>query len=586
MSPRAWPAMVLRYFRERRGVAVVVAALVVLGLWALARSPGGGDEGKGAPTFEVRSGPLTISIAQGGTIRAMEQETITSEVEGQTTIIFLIEEGTRVSEGDLLVQLDDSALRDNLVEQQIRVQNAEASFIRAREGLAVTRSQADSDISLAGLKFQFAKEDLTQYVEGEYRQDLREADSTITLAEEQLQLADRKLEWSERLFREDYLSESERDTDRLARNRAQLDLELARAAKALLEDFTYKRDLAQLKSDVEQAQRALERAELTASANIVQAEADLKAREAEWHQQQGKEEKFEDQIAKTRMVAPRDGLVVYATSLQAGWRGNTDPLEEGQAVRERQELIFLPTADRMMAQIQVHESKLDQVRLGLPVVVTVDALKGKSFMGKVSRIAPLPDAASMWMNPDLKVYRTEVEIVGAQPELRTGMSCMAEIVVERYDEATYVPVQSVVRVGGRSTVFLRRRGRVSPVPVEVGMDNNRMIQILSGVEPGQQVLLAPPLREAAVADGTESVPGGVDPERLKTMIETANGVESPARRSTADPPAGEETAPAGREEMRRRMESMTPEERRALLKRFEGKRPGGGRRGGGAEGGT
>lgn len=544
--------------------AGVLIALLVLSVWSRSSRS---TETAEQPTFEIKRGRLTININESGTIQAREQEIITSEVEGQTTLIFLVEEGTRVREGDLLAELDASTLQDSLVEQQIRVQNSEAAFIRARETLEVTKNKSESDISLADLEYRFAIEDLGQYREGKYKQELMEAVSKIQLAREELVVASNRLVWSEKLHDENYLSKSDRDADKLALNRADLDVILAEEDKKLLENFTHKRQIAQLESDVDQKKQALARAKLEAIADLVQGEAELKAKEAEWRQQQSREKKIIEQIAKTKIVAPRDGLVVYATSAKASWRGNSEPLEAGQTVRERQELIYLPTADDMIAILQIHESSLDKLKIGLPVVITVDALReGSRFTGKVSRIAPLPDAASMWMNPDLKVYRTEVQIDGRQPTLRTGMSCMAEILVERHSDAVFVPVQAVLRVNGEPTVYVRKRGRFNPRPIKVGLDNGSMIHVLSGIDAGHQVLLTPPLADAATSEESESddpsLPGGAPP------VPTAGGsagptmTESPAIDSTGRP------APAS-EEIRRRLESMTPVQRLEMRKRAE-----------------
>lgn len=509
--------------RLRLGLLLAAAALVTAAVVYKARKPKGPASVTKEATFAVQRGPLTISFAMAGTVRAAEQQVLISEVEGVNTLIYLIEEGRRVVKDELLAELESSKLRDALVEQQIKVQNAEAAYVKARETMAVTKSQGDSEIALADLKHRFAKEDLTQYREGKYKQDLMQAESKITLAQEERQLANRKLEWSEKLFKESYLSQADLDADRLAFNRAKLGLELASAEKNLLENFTYKRELDKLESEVEQTQCAAERAKLKASADNVQADADFKAKEAELRNQQDKEKKIKDQITKTRIVAPRDGVVVYATSVQvSGWRGGSqEPLETGQQIKEKEELIYLPTADEMIAVVQVHESNLDKLRLGLPVSITVDAMPGETFLGQISRIAPLPDAGSMWMNPDLKVYPTEIKIEGKHPSLRTGMSCMAEIIVDRYDDAVYVPVQAVLRVNGKPTVYAGQPGDFKPVDVKTGLDNNRMIRILEGLTPGQTVLLTPPLREGTLGEGERENSRGVDGKRVRDMIDAA-----------------------------------------------------------------
>lgn len=95
-------------------VAIVVLGAGVLGAggFALTRSAGSGSAREAHPTFHVRKGPLTISVVESGAIKSLEQVSLKSEVEGQTTLIYLIPEGTRVQKGDLLVELDASKLQD------------------------------------------------------------------------------------------------------------------------------------------------------------------------------------------------------------------------------------------------------------------------------------------------------------------------------------------------------------------------------------------------------------------------------------------------------------------------------------------
>ena len=481
------------------GIVVVVGAVAV---YALSQSVGTAMATSAQPIYTVRQGPLVISVVQSGTIKSQAQVSLKCEVEGSATIIYLIPEGTQVEEGDLLVELDASRLQDDLIAQQISVDNAEASFIRARESLAVSKNQATSDISRAELDYQFAQEDVTQYVEGTHPQEIKEAETNITLAHEELQRAAEKLIWSEKLFEKKYISQTELEADRLTKKRAELNHELAVAALDVLNDYTSKRKLAELESDVDQMKMALERVKLQANADIVQAEADLHAKERELEQQRTKLAKCERQIDRTKIYAPRGGLAVYATSVQTGGRRmRNEPLEEGQSVRERQELIYLPSADSMMAEVQIHESSLEKVRVGLPVRITVDALPGQTFSGRVEKIAPLPDAQSAWLNPDLKVFPCEIHLDGTQPELRTGMSCQAEIIVEQFPSAMFVPVQAVVRLANEPTVFVRHGNQFKATPIEIGLDNNSMVRVVSGLQPGEDVLLTPPLESTAANEG-------------------------------------------------------------------------------------
>jgi len=570
---RAWPTL------------TAAALVLLLGLWSF----GGmfGDEGSSSdgPIYKAARGPMTIHVTESGTIQAREQVVLKCEVEGQTTIIWIIEEGKHVKKGDLLVELDSSKRKDELLEQQIRVKNAEASYIRAREALEITRSKGESDISKAELDYEFAQEDLTKYVEGEYPKLLDETKARIKLAQADLEDAEKTYNWSITLHEEKYISEADRTRDELRRDRAKLDLDNTVADLKLLEEFTYKRRVRELESDVEQTEMSLERIKRQANANLVQDEADLTARELELKRQKERLAKDEDMLIKTKIYAPTDGMVIYATTGQDSRRGNDEPLEAGRGVREREELIHLPTANAMLVNIKIHESSLKKVNVGQPVRVTINALPGREFFGKVSRIAPLPDAQSFWRgNPDLKVYNTEIFLDGELTGVRTGMTCKAQIIVQQLDDALSVPVQSVIRVAGQPTVYVQKGGRAVPVPVEIGLDNTDYVHILSGLNVGDRVLTNPPLDEARSASRK---PGAGKPDAGGDDSNTSDQPEGSAKpdagqASQSGPPKqaasnegqGKPT-PEQVEKMRERMKDMTPEQREAMRKQRQQGRQGG-----------
>jgi HlyD family secretion protein len=476
----------------------------------------------------VARGTLKISISEPGTIQNRERVVLKSEVEGRATILFLIPEGKQVQAGDLLVELDSSQLQENKIQQQISEMNAEAAYVRERENLAIVQSQNASDISEAELKHKFAQQDLKKYLEGEYPQQLQQAEANITLAQAELERAADNLAWSETLAAEGYLTRTELEADRLAKNKCELDLNLARTKLSLLKEYTYVRDVEQLGSDLEQAKMALERTKRKAKAGVVQAEADLRAKESEFNRQRAKLEKIDEQITKCRIVAPVAGMVVYATTGQPRRWNNPEPLEEGQEVRERQELIYLPTNEAMTVDVKIHEASRHKIRPGLLARVTVDALPEKVFWGRVGKIAVLPDSSDAWLNPDLKAYPTEIEIDDGSNLLSAGMSCRVEIIVEQYVDVLSVPIQAVVRVGKETVVYIP--GPNGPVrrPVEVGLDNNTNIHILRGLTEGELVLLTPPLEPSATRDEAVAEP----PEMPD--IPSATAPTTPPRASPTD----------------------------------------------------
>lgn len=505
----------------RKTKRILAAAVTLAAVAAAAYFLLSGDDGADAQYIYVKAeqGPLTINLHESGSVKPLEQTIIKSRVEGRHSIIYLIAEGARVRKGDLLVELDVSDIETKRVDQEIVVENAEAAAIIKKEELEVAINQAKADVELAELELRFANEDLEKYREGEYPNQLSEAEGQVTLAEEELERARDKMEWSKKLFDEKYLSESELRSDELSWKRCELNLKTAIGNVELLKNYTYKREIAQLESDVSQKTMALERTKRKANASVCSAEASLKAKNLELNRQKERLAHYEEQISKAKILAPTDGLVIYATSANNRW-GNQQPLAEGQEVWERHELIHLPVDSVYQAEVNIHESNLKKIYKGLEARIRVDAIPGRIFKGEVTSISPLPDPQRMWANPDLKVYKTMIKILDGGDLLKSGMNCSAEIIIEQYENVVYVPLQCVVGAGGTNKVWVKTPNGPQPRDVEVGLDNNRFIHIVSGLTAGEEILLTPPLsgsvsrpsddKPAAEQTAQQPPPGGAD----------------------------------------------------------------------------
>lgn len=466
------------------------------------------------PTFEVRRGPMSISVTESGNVRPREQIILRNEMDDDTKIISIVDEGARVKKGDLLVKLDATEVEDQLLERRLRVQNSEAEYISSQENLEVVKNQAQADIDKAELDYEFAQQDLKKYLEGEYPNQLKAAEAEISLAEEELVRAQEELKWSKVLHEEKYMAESDLKQDELAAKKAELDLELARQDLELLKNFTHKRQLAQLRSDVRQTSMALERARRKARADVAEAEARLKYRTAEVEEEKAEVKELEREIEYATIHAPIDGMVLYASSVSDDWRDDDPPIDAGNMVDEEGEIIYLPTENSFNIDVKVPESSLNKVEEGLPVKILVDALPGMTFWGEVIDIARLPDSRRRWLNPDFKVYNTEIEIEGTgDGKLRNGMSCQAEIIVAEYEDALYIPIQCVVRRGSQALAYVLTDQGAVERPIEVGLDNNRMVHVKEGLQEGETVLLEPPLSSGEVQEGTRLSAGATSEQQ-------------------------------------------------------------------------
>ena len=321
----------------------------------------------------------------------------------------------------------------------------EAAVVFADESFKIAESQAQADIEAAELAFALAKGDFKQYVEGDFPKLKLEAEAKITIAEQELSQARETLDWSFILFQEKYLSRTAFQKDELALRKAELAVELAKADKKLLEGHTHTKQMATLESAVKQTGGSVGRTTQKARATMAQAESDVKAKRALLEAEKAELEELESEVAKAKIKAPIDGMVLYASSVADYWDNDEDRIDVGAVVDERGEIIYLPTASAHNVDVKTLEVNLRKMRVGQPVRVYVDAIPGKVFAGKVASIGQLPDSESRWMNPNLKLYNTKIQIEGTDPALRNGMSCRVEIMVEQYADAVHVPIQCVTR---------------------------------------------------------------------------------------------------------------------------------------------
>src|SRR5262249_44089167 len=153
--------------------------------------------------------------------------------------------------------------------------------------------QNDSDTAAAKLKLELDELDLTKYVEGDYVQEKNTILGEIKLADEDLKRAIDKYAFTQRLARKGYAKLSEVEADRVAWEKAKINLSVAEEKKKVLEKFTKERQVAELEANARESKLELERVELKAKAAIVKCEADLKAYKLTYDVEKSKYDKIQ-----------------------------------------------------------------------------------------------------------------------------------------------------------------------------------------------------------------------------------------------------------------------------------------------------
>ena len=620
----------------------IIIAVVVVVLGGIAWAKFSGDSGfdDAGAVWRVGRGDLRISVAQPGKIEANKSVALTCDMEGQSTIISIIPEGTSVNTGDVLVELDSAGLRERIDEHEITVKSAENAFRNAEEALEIQKNQNESDIKAAELARDFALIDLEKYTgeaayaralemykkqtsqsegetnvaelaphfaalnpegdyeDGDWHQQLLKAKNDIKTAETSLKLAKSQLEGTQKLEAKGYLTTTELDKDKSSYESAQIKLDQAMEAQKLLIKYDHPKQLAKYIADYEEAEKELERAKRRAASQEAQKESDLEAKEATDERQKARLDKLKDQLKKSTIVAPQPGLVIYSSSSGDRSFGRERGLiAEGESVWERQKIIQLPDLSTLKVNVKVHESVRDMVDPGQNAIITVEAVSRLMLRGHVEKVSILPDSGDRWMNPDLTVYSTSIIIDDQSDALKPGMTAEAEIIIADLKNVLYVPVHAVTVRGEQEVCFVTKGSKRNITPVEVGLSNDKYIEIKSGLEEGDRVLTYAPItlaqetplkRRKKVAESeTKETPRPEEASgRPKATEERAGGI----------PPEMQERAKALLQDRLKNLtleqkkelgidentdlENMTPEQMRGLVRKIMprrgGPRPGGG----------
>jgi len=607
-----------RRLRRRRGslmktAAVLIGLAIVASLaYGLLARPGQEDDTEDIPTAAVERGDLIMTVSQRGSIWAMKPLEIRNEVEGWNDILELVDEGTHITEQDVedemvLVRLDSSGLEEREANRQIDFYEADAACTQAQENHEIQQKQNESDIALAELNVRFGRMELERYLGkplaaqvlaeqidfaalaeddrlgGTARQTLRELQSEVLLSTAALANRDDRLQWTQKLYDKGYVGRNDLSRDQLERERIAIGEQEAKEELRLFKLYALPKEAEQLYSGANgqgggpgyrEAVRSLERVQARAQSRMAQAEANLKSTQAQFKLEQERLAKIQEMIVKSVIRASRPGLVIYGSSGQELYRQRYR-VEEGASVPENAVLIRIPDPSDLAVKMNVPEAKIDKIKVGQPALITMEAAPGETFLGRVARISPMANPAHAWLNPDAKVYETEVALEEAPKRFIPGMSATAEIVVAQLKGVVYVPTQAVVT--HRAHSFCWVKGSDVPRPVVTGQFGDKYVEITDGLNPGEEVYLAPPrpLAEDLIRQIDEAVSVPEEAAEAPGPAEAPQAEEAP-QEGGAEAAADSEYMTEGAldwNKVRQQLEGLSEEERAQKLQAIIEKLP-------------
>jgi len=181
-------------------------------------------------------------------------------------------------------------------------------------------------------------------------------------------------------------------------------------------------------------------------------------------------------------------------------------------------MMVISDLSEMMAEIRVGELDVVKVAVGQPAEVTVDALPGKVFQGKVLTVASSTDrpaGSSTSNSQEAQSYKVRILLDGSAQErasLRPGMSARVAVLTAEHKDVLSVSLAAIqdreakagglgLLTGSRSVVFVVKDGKAAERSITTGLTTRRAAEVLSGLQEGDEVISGPTKQLATLADG-------------------------------------------------------------------------------------
>jgi HlyD family secretion protein len=479
---------ILRSLKAAALLTVMTATATGVVHLALAGPPGGGqgqDEGpKTEPAIArvtddhevaaARTGKIRDTLEARGSVESAGSDTVTNSIPGESKILSIVPDRTRVKKGDVVAKLENQGLNERLPAQTRAVKAAESAF------------------RIGTLEREIAEAAVLEYKDGTFRAERDSLMGEIALAKTELLIAEDDIQ-SNRLK-----SLQEATTKALAARPnpsptdllAKLELDdRAANARPKLERSKFRFETAMTKLDVLQklSQKSVTR---KLELEVTKAKIAEEANESVLSAEQEKSRAILKQIEElTTLIAPAGGIVEHINDPN---HFEGDPtIAAGASVRERQPLFNVIVMDGpRRLNLKVGEPRIHLVAPGQRVQVRVDAFPNHSLVGVVERVAPRPDPL---MGPiNRKVYTTLIRLEDTPSQLRDGMTAGAEIILNEADNALTVPGTAILFRNGKYQVAVKTpAGTFDWREVTTGPSDGTQVEIKTGLKVGELVAVQP-----------------------------------------------------------------------------------------------
>ncbi|MEN6670908.1 efflux RND transporter periplasmic adaptor subunit [Psychrobacter sp. B38] len=426
----------MRKMSKKSAIKWGVIALIVVALGALTYTflkPKETTPNYLTATAEI--GDIENNVMASGKVKALNTVDVGAQVSGEVKRLY-VDVGDEVQQGDLIAQIDQVTQKNNLSNEQATLEQSVA---------AIQSAQADSLSRQASLKSAYA--DLASR-----ESELKQAQSDFTRLKSLVEI--------------DAISQQEYDTQATS-------VETAKAAVA-------------------NARAAID----TAKAAIATADANINSQQAALRKSQTNVNTAEEDLSYTTIRAPISGTVVSITT------------EQGTTVNANQTaptIVTLADLSTVRINAQISEADVIDVSAGMPVYFNIIGNPDQKFDAVLKAVEPAPEVISDTSSTDAAIYYVGyIEVPNTERRFRIDMTAQVYIVINQAKDALLIPAAALQpadkavntrtanadsNVKTAKVRVLKPDGQVVEQTVQTGINNRVSVQILSGLNAGDEVIL-------------------------------------------------------------------------------------------------
>ena len=409
----------------------------------------------------VSTGSISSELSFAGQVRAAEHIAVMSRVQGMVDQVF-VDIGDFVYAGDILFTMDPVDLQNNINALTAQLGTAEAAVGAARTGVTQARGSA-------------VQQQILQATGGVAQAEtaLAQAETSVEQAVLGLSQAQNAYDTARQSYDDTYTLFSAGVATRMQMDQAEMSLSNAQIA---LEQATNSHNLAEVALVQAQTshQQAVQSHQLVTDAmpaeNVQRAQDGLSQAIAQRDSLAVNLQAARERLNDAAVRSPISGVI--------GSR-NVEPqtmLAQGAAP------FTVVSADTVQVSVDVTEVIINRIEVGQEVAVHISAATDTPFAGEVAVVSPAA-------NEMTSTFAVEVSVNNPDGMIRPGMFAEIFFTRERVDNSVIVPRSAVLIEDGEPVVYLADGGHALRKLVVVGIDNGAEIEIISGISPGDSLIV-------------------------------------------------------------------------------------------------